>query len=93
MTYEEFGQAAKSLGFHILPANLDEECRKIDTDLSGIIDEEEFVRFVQSRHAARAPAPLCSTGLNAFCSYVDLCSSALELFQCRQIEDCGNSRY
>lgn len=52
LTYDEFGLAAKALGFHIDPANLQEQCAAIDTTGDGIIDELEFVKFIKRRRGA-----------------------------------------
>lgn len=46
LTFSEFLAAAKSLGYHILPENAEKLCNEIDEDKDGIIDEEEFVKFV-----------------------------------------------
>lgn len=49
LTVDEFSAAAKALGYHILPDNVRKACEEIDIDDDGIIDEEEFVKFVLTK--------------------------------------------
>ncbi|KAJ8613669.1 hypothetical protein CTAYLR_003162 [Chrysophaeum taylorii] len=57
LTHDEFVQAAKALGYHLLPDNVKQMCKEIDMDDDGLIDEEEFVKFVRSKVAATEKVP------------------------------------
>ena len=63
LTYDEFGLAAKALGYHIDPGHLDELCAGIDVTKDGIIDEEEFVKWIATQ-VPKSPRPL-PDGLDA----------------------------
>jgi len=55
--YEEFNEAAKHLGFTLSPEHMEEQCLAIDSSGDGVIDEEEFVKFIQSQTKLTAELP------------------------------------
>lgn len=57
LTHEEFITAAKALGYHLSQENVKQLCREIDIDQDGIVDEEEFVKFVQANVSTTSVPP------------------------------------